>query len=189
MDLTTAITLAVTVGLALLGYVLTHRSSLRVDQRRARLARVNEQLSEFYGPLFALSRSGEVAWRAFRSRYRPSEPFWSPDSPASDEEMAEFRTWMIKVFMPNNRLMRAVIVERADLLDEHEMPDCLVALLAHTASYEVVLSAWEDGDLSRHRAVIDFPGDDFAAYTADSFRRLKAEQLALLGRVQPRDRD
>jgi hypothetical protein len=187
MDLTTAVTLGVTVALALLGYLLTHRSNLRVDQRRARLARVNEQLSEFYGPLFALSRSGEVAWRAFRSRYRPSEPFWSVDSPASAEELAEFRRWMTQVFMPNNRLMRKVIVGRADLLDEHEMPEVLVALLAHVASYEVVLGRWEDGDVSQHRAIVDFPGDDFAAYTADAFRRLKAEQVALLGRVQPRD--
>ncbi|MFK0045124.1 hypothetical protein ACIQU4_13595 [Streptomyces sp. NPDC090741] len=43
-----------TVGLAFLGYLATYANGLRLAQRQARLARVNQQLSEFYGPLFAL---------------------------------------------------------------------------------------------------------------------------------------
>lgn len=186
MDATTAITLSATAVLALIGYVVTYRTNLRLEQRKARLTRVNEQLSEFYGPLFALSRSGEIAWRAFRSRYRPGVAFWSPDTPASPEELAEFRNWMSRVFMPNDRLMRTVIVGRADLLDEEAVPDCLLSLLAHISSYEAVLGRWESGDLSVHRAVVDFPGDQFASYTRDAFRRLKSEQLILLGLRSPR---
>jgi len=148
------------------------------------LARVNEQLGRFYGPLFALSDSGEIAWQAFRTGDRRGEPFWSTDVPASDKEQAEFRDWMIRVFMPNNRLIRAVIVNGAHLLDEEEMPDCLLSLLAHISSYEVVLGRWEQGDLSVHRAAVDFPGDQITAYSGDAFRRLKVEQRMLLGLVQ-----
>ena len=90
---------------------------------------------------------------------------------------------MLNVLMPNNRRMRAVIVDRADLLDEEEMPECLLSLLAHVSSYEAVLGNWENGDLSVHRAAVDFPGDEIARYTELAFRRLKAEQRVLLGQV------
>lgn len=188
MDLTTALTLAVTAALALVGYMLTYRTNLRLEQRKARLGRVNEQLSQFYGPLFALSRSAEIAWRGFRTRYRPEVAFWSVDAPPSAEELAEFRNWMTRVLMPIDRRMRDVVVGRADLLEEERMPECLLSLLAHVSSYEAVMGRWESGDLSIHRAAVDFPGEQIAAYTDAAFRRLKSEQLRLLGIVQPDER-
>ncbi len=47
------IAVVVTIGLAFVGYVVTYLNGLRLSQRQERLARVNRQLGEFYGPLYA----------------------------------------------------------------------------------------------------------------------------------------
>ncbi|MER6468031.1 hypothetical protein [Streptomyces collinus] len=47
----------VTIGLAFVGYVVTYLNGLRLTQRQERLARVNRQLSDLYGPLFALTEA------------------------------------------------------------------------------------------------------------------------------------
>ncbi|WP_262062553.1 hypothetical protein [Streptomyces sp. STR69] len=44
----------VTVAPAFAGYAATYLNGLRLTQRQERLARVNRQLSDFCGPLFAL---------------------------------------------------------------------------------------------------------------------------------------
>ena len=56
---------------AVLGYFVTYGTNLRLAQRKDRLERINQQLSEFYGPLLALTQSSGQSWQAFRKRYRP----------------------------------------------------------------------------------------------------------------------
>lgn len=67
MNLNTALTLIVTVFLALIGYLYT----LFLARRKDRLKRINRQLSDLYGPLYALSRTGAYVWTSFRSQHRP----------------------------------------------------------------------------------------------------------------------
>src|SRR3954469_12524362 len=123
MDLTTALTLLVSVALALTGYALTYRNNVRIDQRKARLDRVNRQLTELYGPLLALSSASAMAWHQFRSVYRPGlGTFWGKTSKPTEEEAAGYRLWMTEVFMPLNLRMQSAVVEKADLLIESEVP-------------------------------------------------------------------
>jgi len=70
MDGTEAVAF-VDVVVAVIGYFVTYRTNLRLVQRNDRLERINRQLSEFYGPLLALTRSSDQSWKAFRKRYRP----------------------------------------------------------------------------------------------------------------------
>jgi hypothetical protein len=51
--------------------------------RKDRLDRVNRQLSELYGPLFALDRAGYRLWQVFRSRH--GRDFWGSDAPPTPE--------------------------------------------------------------------------------------------------------
>jgi membrane protein YqaA with SNARE-associated domain len=62
-----------------IGYVLTHRSSQRLQQRQDELARVNRQLAELYGPLFVMIESGGVAFDAFCERYSLGVPNFDYD--------------------------------------------------------------------------------------------------------------
>src|SRR5215203_507343 len=70
MDSTEAVAF-VDVVVAVIGYFVTYRTNLRLAQRNDRLERINRLLSEFYGPLLALTRSSDQSWQAFRKRYRP----------------------------------------------------------------------------------------------------------------------
>ncbi|MFE2062162.1 hypothetical protein ACFXDH_07110 [Streptomyces sp. NPDC059467] len=58
-----------TVGLTFLGYLATYVNGLRLTQRQARLDRVNAQLNDFYGPLFALMESNSRVYDTFSVMY------------------------------------------------------------------------------------------------------------------------
>ncbi|MFF0637439.1 hypothetical protein ACFYTS_33640 [Nocardia sp. NPDC004151] len=49
-------------------------NGLRLGQRQARLVRINQQLSEFYGPLLALMEANQRTFDAFYSDFALAEP-------------------------------------------------------------------------------------------------------------------
>lgn len=176
-------TVIVTVGLAFIGYLATYLNGLRLAQRQARLTRVNEQLSDFYGPLFALMEANGRTYDAFSEKYaRPDgrDPF-RHETPPTDQELAEWRTWATTVFIPNIQSMRDVVVTKADLLIEEEMPHVLLQLCAHVAGYEITAARWAQGNYEEHLSLISFPGRELREYIRDRFTRLKNEQARLLG--------
>ena len=176
-------TLIVTVALALVGYLATYLNGVRLAQRQARLARVNLQLSDFYGPLFALMEANSRTYDTFSARHaRPDgrDPF-DHDIPPTEQELAEWRTWAGTVFIPNIQAMRDVVVTKADLLIEQEMPPALLQLCAHVSGYEITAARWAQGRYEEHLSVIPFPAGELMEYTRDRFTRLKREQAVLLG--------
>ncbi len=186
MNATEVVTL-IGVCIAVIGYFIKYRMDLRLAQRNDRLERINRQLSEFYGPLLALTRSSGQSWQAFRQRYRPpgSESFWKSDPPPTKEDTIAWRLWMTTVFMPVHQRMMELVLNRADLIEEPEMPPSLLDLCAHVNGYQAILKEWETGEISTARenniSVVNFPGEELAEYAATAFGRLKAEQAELLG--------
>ncbi|MCG7203786.1 hypothetical protein [Streptomyces arenae] len=183
-------TMILTVGLAFLGYLATYVNGLRLTQRQARLDRVNAQLNNFYGPLFALMEANSRVYDTFSVMYAREDgrdPF-DHDIPPSEEELARWRTWATSVFIPNIRAMRDVVVTRADLLIEEEMPEALLQLCAHVSGYEITAARWAQGDFTEHLSVVGFPGHGLREYTRDRFTQLKSEQARLLGSTDRRPR-
>ncbi len=177
MNLNTALTLIVTVGLALIGYLYT----LFLARRKDRLKRINRQLSDLYGPLYALSSTGAHVWTSFRSQHRPHKgSFWKAGSPVDDKDADAFRSWIRSVFMPLNRQMMELVVNRADLLEGTEIPACLLDLCAHISSYEALLVQWEKGDHSMNEPIVNFPRRELQDFAEKEFCRLKQEQDAVL---------
>lgn len=180
MDWATGVTIAVTVLLALGGYLATYINNLRLAQRKDRLERVNEQLSSFFGPLLALVSASSSSWQAFRKEYRPHTPgFWGDGAP-TPEEAAAWRLWMTEVFMPLNIQMVDIITHHADLLDESEIPQCLLDVCAHVQAYRPVIKQWEAGDFSRHTSFINFPSEELSRFASERFNALKVVQEDLL---------
>lgn len=181
MNTALIITTLVTISLALLGYFATYFNNLRLSQRSERLSRVNRQLSELYGPLFALSYASHSAWIAFRLKYRSNQKFFfSDDNSPTDEELKAWRLWMTTVFMPINQRMYELVLSKSDLLIETTMPEPLLELCAHVAAYFPVLKKWEANDFTEHTSPLNFP-DSLGPYCDQSFQNLKAEQSKLLG--------
>ena len=121
-------------------------------------------------------------WLSFRSRHRPYlGSFWGiADSPVSDTDAEAFRLWIRSVFMPLNRQMMDLIVNKADLLEGTEIPECLLELCAHVSSYEALLRQWEKGYFTANEPIVNFPGHDLLEYAEKQFCRLKQEQDILL---------
>ncbi|MDF5758096.1 hypothetical protein [Spongiactinospora sp. TRM90649] len=185
MGLEAAITLGVTVLLAVAGLIVTYVTNLRLARRKDRLDRVSRQLAEFYGPLFALMEASDRLWGEMwpRQSFAPGTPRPTPS------QMATWRRWMTHVYMPLNRRMAEIVITRADLLVEDHLPKCLEDLCAHVIGYEAVLAHWqEDGfdsaDWKDHISLIDFPRNGLWPYVQHSFTTLKREQARLLAQVQ-----
>ena len=178
---------------AAFGYFVKYATDLRLAQRNDRLDRINRQLSGFYSPLLAFTRSSEESWRAFRRRYRPpgSKSFWRAEPAPTREDVLMWRLWVTTMFMPANERITQLVIEHADLVEEPEMPPCLLALRAHVAGYQAI-KEWDLGEVSLARedniSVVNFPGHELADYATPRFGRLKTEQSALLGTRTPTPR-
>ncbi|MGW0411230.1 hypothetical protein ACWDZX_08010 [Streptomyces collinus] len=177
------IAVVVTIGLAFVGYVVTYLNGLRLSQRQERLARVNRQLSDFYGPLFALTEANSRTFDAFVGHHaRPggTSPF-DHEIPPTPEELTEWRLWVTTVFLPNIQAMRDLVIKHADLLSEPDMPPLLLHLCAHVLGYEITAARWAQGYHDQHLSVVSFPSEELAVYARQGFTTLKKEQASLLG--------
>lgn len=156
----------------------------RTDRMTAKLDYVNAQLRYFYGPLLGIFEASERSWKVFKSKYRPEDTqyFWDLNDLPTLEMRAAWLHWITTVLIPTNSRMVEIISERADLLIEEGMPECLTQLSAHILTLKSVLASWrvESDDVPK---VPDYPSRDLQGYLRDSFLVLKQEQVRLLKAV------
>ncbi|MEP7380936.1 MAG: hypothetical protein ABI910_04575 [Gemmatimonadota bacterium] len=133
MDWKTGLTLSVSALLAVVGYLATYLNNLRLAQRKDRLDRVDRQLRELYGPLLALVSASTKTWQAFVGAHLETELFRGSLPVALEHagNAALWRHWMTTVFTPLNEAMATLVLSHADLLEDSEMPECLLTLAAH----------------------------------------------------------
>ena len=110
--------------------------------------------------------------------------FWKPDSPVDDTDADAFRLWIRAVFMPLNRQMMDLVVNRADLLEGTKIPECLLDLCAHISSYEALLEQWEKQDFTMNEPMVNFRRRQLREFAQGEFKRLKQEQDAILSTRQ-----
>lgn len=181
INTTFLITTVVTILVAFFGYLITYLNTLRLSQRKDHLERINRQLGELYGPLFALSEASHIARKKFLQKHASGRTsFFAKDIKHSEDELSVWRLWMKTVFLPINFKIYDLVLSKSDLLIESDMPNCLVIICAHVTSYKVVLERWEQADFSEHTALIPFP-KDFRDYVKVSFEKLKSKQAKILG--------
>lgn len=173
-----------TVVLAFTGYAVTYLNNLRLAQRQERLARVNRQLAELYGPLLALTEANSRLFTAFTERHPRADgrsPLQhGPDAePLTEREAAEWHRWLTAVFLPNHRAVREILTTKADLLCEQSMPPVLLEVYTHAAWDEIHA---EGPDNRVEPPPSPFPASAVRAYARERFDALKREQTRLLGR-------
>ncbi len=176
------ITASASIVVAVAVFVANQLTHLRNERRQAALARVNAQLRDLYGPLFALVAVNEHLWTAMRGAYLPERDRRRSGS-LSEDEAEEWQRWLQQGLMPANVRMRDLILQHADLIVEDDMPHPLQDFCAHVASYEVYLSKPDNRRIGR--ALIGHPGAPYVTYVQDRFAALKAEQARLLGAARP----
>ena len=104
----------------------------------ARIAYLNSQIQNLYGPLFALFNTNDAAWKSFRELYL-GKGFGN----ATKIEQNRARTWMTSVFSPINRDMVDTIIANTHLIDGGDFPEAFKDLFAHVKAWEGVLAQWK----------------------------------------------
>lgn len=165
---------ALTVMLAFAGYLVTFLSSRMMARRADMLKLVNMRLNEFYGPLYVASQAGNIAYRSLLKKQGKTQSF-----PILDEELEEWVLWMQTIFMPLNDIRERIIIEKAYLIIEEEMPRCLLDFVTHVVGYKAIMARWAEGDYSDRRSTIGWP-PEFDGYVERSYKALKAQQMELI---------
>ena len=162
--------------------VLTYLTTKRLSRRESQISHVSKQIASLYGPLHALSKSGEASFNEFRKEYGQGRLHLldDPELPASEAELDAWKYWLKHVFMPINRKMVEVLMANTDLIEGDDIPNSLLLFCAHVNGYEVTLARWAEDDFSRLTSVIDHPGDELHVHIAETYRRLKQKQRDLL---------
>jgi hypothetical protein len=163
-----------TIILAFAGYLMTFLSARMLARRRDKLKLVNKRLNEFYGPLYVASEAGNIAYRSLLKRQGKEK-----SDPILDEEMKEWMLWMTTIFMPLNDIRERVIIQKAYLVVEERMPQCLLDFVTHVVGYKAVLAKWAEGNYVERRSTIGWP-PEFDVYVRNSYAALKAEQTRLM---------
>src|SRR5689334_7747207 len=182
-----------TITFTLLG-VLWQVRAKRVDDKRAtQLRRLDEQLSDLYGPLYALYEKGDRQWRAFLKEFSNCKdpnflgffPIANEFPPPNAEQLRVFRLWMQSVFMATNIQMEELIINNADLVIGETMPAPFLSFCVHVASLKASVAEWsapefDRADWKKHMAIFPHPAADLHIYIKATFEILKKEQSRLL---------
>jgi hypothetical protein len=163
-----------TIIVAFAGYAITFLSAHMLARRRDKLELVNRRINEFYGPLYVASQAGNIAYRSLLKKQGKTK-----SDPITDEEMKDWMLWMRTIFMPLNDIRERIIIEKAHLIIEEHMPQCLLDFVTHVVGYKAVLRQWADGDYTERRSTIGWP-PEFDQYVTRSYAALKAEQMQLM---------
>jgi hypothetical protein len=163
-----------TIILAFAGYLVTFLITRMMAQRADKLRLVNMRLNEFYGPLYVASEAGRIAYKSMLKKQGKEKNII-----VTEEELKDWILWLNTIFMPLNNIREKIIIEKAYLIVEQEMPQCLLEFVTHVVGYKAVLAKWSRGDYSERRSLIDFP-PGFDDYVQRSYTALKAEQQRLM---------
>ena|ERR1041384_8377947 len=178
------VALVTTIALAFIGYFASYVNNLILARRKERLDFLNKALHDFYGPLYVITHVGQTAYAAFVVKVgKQNDP--NLEKPLTEKEFAEWRLWVVNVFMPMNQRYENLLLANAYLIQEKEMPECVLRFITHASAYKPIVKKWESGDYSEQFSIIDFP-EDLLEYTTRTYRSLKDEQLRLIGKLKRR---
>ena len=163
-----------TIIVAFAGYAFTFLSAHMLARRRDKLDLVNKRLNELYGPLYVASEAGNIAYRSLLKKQGKTQ-----SEPITDEDLKDWVLWMRTIFIPLNDIREKIIIDKAHLIIEEKMPQCLLDFVTHVVGYKAVLCKWADGDYSERRSTIGWP-PEFDVYVRESYAHLKAEQTRLM---------
>jgi len=174
--------LVVTIFIALSGYLFTYFHKLSLKKREDRLRLIEKQINEFYGPLYMTIRATEIMFVALYAKRKASGMnFLDGDAPKSEKNISEWRIWVEDIFMPLNERVLDLIIEKAYLIREKDVPICLLNFVAHVAGYRAIIKKWKKGDFSEAVSPFPYP-KDLKEYAEKSYLELKEEQLRLIGK-------
>lgn len=189
-------TLGGAIVLALIGYVIKSMSDRQTERRKNRLDRVNAQLHDLYGPLYAIVTMIDVSWRAFHEKFWPDRNTFFDEAHRDAQTVEQWKWWMREVATPLNESAGGVIAHHSDLLRDGDYPDCFRKFLTHIAEYRSIMPLWDRldpsamavPDLTRYYFATQKYPNEFAAAVRREFLTAKREQERLINALQDRSK-
>lgn len=169
--------------IALLGYSISKRNELELTKRRERLDLINRRLNTFYGPLYVLSQVAHMAYMTLIDKLGDEEVF--KKEPMDESDLREWRIWVENIFIPLYKASEDLIIQNAHLIHEEEFPESLLLFVMHASLYKAMVAKWKQDDYQEYLPKIDYPVA-LSEYAAKSYRKLKHEQLQLIGEMKPK---
>ena len=189
-------TITLIVGLA--GIFWQINAKRQDDIYLAHLSRIDRQISELYGPLYALFESGDRQWRAFLdefSTHRNSEKYLgffpgedddNNDFPMpSKDHLRIYRLWNESVFFPINIKMEDIMINNAELIVGDTIPDAFLQFSTHMAGMKAKVAEWQKDyfdseNWKLHVFPFAHPERSLDFYVTAAFSVIKRKQSELL---------
>ena len=160
--------LASAVLVALLGQVIGGIRSRARRRHETKLAFVEAQLRDLYGPLHALAQANQHTYEAFKAVNHQTVEALASGETLKGDSAKTWKLWTDNVFQPSNRKMRDVILRGAHLFTSAEIPEIVLQFIAHVESYEALISTFEETGLSISEQIISFP-EGFAEFISQDY--------------------
>jgi hypothetical protein len=175
--------------LALGGFLFTYLNTKTIEERKARIERVNRQLELFYGPLLACVSATASAKRAMIKQMLGSEGIREESLHAAVKRdptiQKAYQQWMELVLQPLNERAAKVVIENIDLLEGSSIQKDLLQLVSHVAANRVLISSWKDANSAlSFSSAIPYP-DRLEEFIGREFSKMKRIQADLLGAPKP----
>jgi hypothetical protein len=169
------------------GWIANHALTTRAERTRkrheARLAYVERQLEQLYGPLLFLVEEGRSAFHDFCGTLGRNVVFTGEGSLTPDE-LQLWLFWVDHEFMPRNEAIQSLLSSKAHLIVGDRMPESYLQFVDHHNSWRISHARWkEEGVSYSWHAKTNWPRQ-FELDVIDSFARLKNTQAQLAGLVR-----
>lgn len=161
-------------------YLFNSLAAAAAQKRAAKLAHVEKQLEELYGPLAFLVIEGRQTFEEL-IKLLGREYVFDANDQISNEDFKVWLFWAENDFLPRNGRIKDLLSTKTHLLFNSEMADSYIAFLDHHNSWMIQHLRWQKERVaySWHSAT-NWP-EKFETDVLDAFSKLRVEHANLLG--------
>lgn len=126
----------------IVNYILSGRSDRINKELEISISYIETQLEELYGPLAMMILEGRRTFQDLLDALGRNYVFYGNDRLPPEE----FETWILwseNVFMPRNRIIRDLIIQKTHLIDGRYIPDSWIQFLEHHNSWIIAHERWK----------------------------------------------
>ncbi|WP_370968917.1 hypothetical protein [Amycolatopsis sp. cg9] len=182
-----AVVVAVIAGsVSIVGWFVSNLLNARSERRRirltARLAHVEKQLEELYGPLAVLIYEGKASFRDLLTTLGRPHVFGA-DRPVPQKDLDLWLFWVDHDLMPRNAAVQQLLATKSHLIEEDDFPASFHQFVEHYNAWRVSHLRWkEEGVPYPWHSKTNWP-DAFDDDVITTYRELLARHSRLIGAV------
>ena len=185
---------AVGLVFVIVGWIIPYRQSIKLDkrnrnaelmqtQREMKIARIDEQLSKYYGPILAILQEQEIIWTRVHEQMGGGPVFELGQNSLADLESNKRKLWVHYVDtykIPLQREIVNIMRENAHLAETDVTQTAPYEFLSYVVGWELLDKQKRDGvpNYYEYREAVNYPAN-FNSYIRSTFKKL----IALLTHV------